>query len=498
MRLRGSALHAAKAGSKPEDYEDSFAHSADWSLVAVSDGAGSAFESGRWAQLLTQSFTQSPPPGLSAEQLLDWADGAAALWTASIPWQELSFFELDKATEEGSAATLVGLRLAQDGEGRGTWSCLALGDSCLFQVSGDRLVRATPLSEPAQFGRRPPLFYTIRSRTERAIGQLATAQGRWTAGDRFLLLTDAMAEWFLREHKRGGKPWNVLAGLDQDSFEPFIDRQRYRKLIENDDVTAVLLELLPVAAAVLVPPPPLEPGDDQPMKPDGPPVLIGAGQAVGRHAVGESGQAPAGAQPYWEELVDRYLERLRKPSVVATVVVALLIGILIGRAIAGRPQSAPKPAASPTPAVKRTPAVNPARAMDATADKFTASLLNLGGGLGAYEHALDGSATPALAGRLPSLLGLKASRLGGLTSAGTVLFTAPGPGADTVYVGARQSLTAHGKPLAGRFLLVRLTLAGAGATWAVSDVSVQPAVSALFPTVSSGTATGGGSGGSGN
>jgi hypothetical protein len=129
MRLRYSALHTAKAGSRPTDYEDSFARSDDCSVVAVADGAGSAFESGRWARLLTQSFIEAPPAGPNREEVLDWADQAAGRWTASIPWQELNFFELERAAE-GSAATLVGLRLFSVNEVAGTWECVALGDSC--------------------------------------------------------------------------------------------------------------------------------------------------------------------------------------------------------------------------------------------------------------------------------------------------------------------------------------------------------------------------------
>jgi len=64
----------------------------------------------------------------------------------------------------------------------GTWDGMALGDSCIFQISGDRLVGAVPISSSADFGTHPPLFYTDQALTERAIGGLVTTHGVWAPG----------------------------------------------------------------------------------------------------------------------------------------------------------------------------------------------------------------------------------------------------------------------------------------------------------------------------
>jgi hypothetical protein len=67
---------------------------------------------------------------------------------------------------------LVGLQLTsppQDADS-GTWRCLALGDSCLFQVSRGRLVEALPLSSSGDFNSRPALLSTERSINRRSIG----------------------------------------------------------------------------------------------------------------------------------------------------------------------------------------------------------------------------------------------------------------------------------------------------------------------------------------
>jgi serine/threonine protein phosphatase PrpC len=158
MEIRYGALQESKPGSNASQCEDAFAYSDASSLVAVCDGAGTAFESRLWARLLARGFVEQSPLGRTDDDLFDWADFIAAQWSQSIPWEALNVFHERKA-RSGSAATLVGLQLTpppQDADS-GTWRCLALGDSCLFQVSRGRLVEALPLSSSGDFNSRPPV-----------------------------------------------------------------------------------------------------------------------------------------------------------------------------------------------------------------------------------------------------------------------------------------------------------------------------------------------------
>jgi hypothetical protein len=303
--LRYSALSVPKDGTSLAECEDSAAFSAEFSRVAVSDGAGSAFESRRWAQLLARAFVESPSAHDSPDEVLDWLSTVSAEWYAAIPWQELDFFQLEKG-EQGSAATLVGVRFCDFLDGTGTWDCVALGDSCLFQVSGDSLVRSVPIEHSDGFGARPPLCYTDRPRSERDLRYLVTAHGQWTAGDRFLLLTDAIAQWFLSAVERGEKPWNTLDQLDEKSFAPFIDGLRSRRLMRNDDVTAVTI----TAEATQVPPPP------QPSAP---------GRRRSRYAL------------------------------LLMLVIGLVLGILIGRLVSGGQAPGPAPVPRPTATTSHGP-----------------------------------------------------------------------------------------------------------------------------------------------
>ena len=199
---------------------------------------------------LIRAFVHRSPTDFTPPQVLDWVDSVAAEWSESIPWQDLTVFEEAKAAL-GSAATLVGLQLESSPlrKAEGSWQCLALGDSCLFQITRGQLVNRLPLSKSADFSIHPPLFSTRSENSELIADQLIIARGAWRAGDTFYLLTDAIAAWFLLEFEQGHSPWETLSSLDEQSFASFVNGRRARKLMRNDDVTVVTLSVQPRSRA---------------------------------------------------------------------------------------------------------------------------------------------------------------------------------------------------------------------------------------------------------
>lgn len=242
MRLRYDALQQPKPGSSDDQCEDAFAYDGTSSRAAVCDGASTAFESRRWARLLARKFIESAPFGFSDEEFLGWVDSVAEQWAQSIPWETLDVFEEIKA-DSGSAATLIGLQLTPhpQQEAAGTWRCLAVGDSCLFQVRGGRLVVALPIRRSADFNVTPPLLSTKRESNLRNIGKVVTETGTWQEGDCFFLLTDAMAQWFLRVSEQHGAPWDDLIALNQPRFRVLVRETQARRLMRQDDATALMI-----------------------------------------------------------------------------------------------------------------------------------------------------------------------------------------------------------------------------------------------------------------
>jgi hypothetical protein len=233
-------LYLAKKDHDPTENNDAY----DWGaslVVAVSDGASTTFESRKWARLLTSSFVKEPQFGQTREQVLAWSARLAVKWREDLtldgnaPWWDVA------SAHEGSAATLVGARFDGTATDGGTWECMALGDACFFHVSGGKLVKAFPIEDPEDFDNVPGLICTDREKNKANLCLLSRGdRGTWSPGDRFFLLTDALAEWFLRGRDDKPAPWDILEALDQEEFAARVPGWRVNGL-RDDDLTAVVI-----------------------------------------------------------------------------------------------------------------------------------------------------------------------------------------------------------------------------------------------------------------
>ncbi|MDP2895958.1 MAG: hypothetical protein Q8Q12_05280 [bacterium] len=148
----------------------------------------------------------------------------------------------------GAFSTILGVSLEEeDRAGAGNWSCLALGDSCLFQVRGEQLVFACPLSASSQFSSRPLLLCSEPERNLRALDSIKQYGGQWQSDDRFFLMTDALACWFLEGHERGVSPWRALRDIGtrdfSKGFPQWIRELRTSGALKNDDVTLLRIDM---------------------------------------------------------------------------------------------------------------------------------------------------------------------------------------------------------------------------------------------------------------
>jgi hypothetical protein len=218
------ALTVPKRGHSANEFEDAFAADPEAGRFAVADGASESSFAGLWARLLVDGFAR-PVPG--------WLQAARRDWAARVDGRALPWYAEEKR-DAGAFATLLGLVVAD-----GRWHALAVGDTCLFQVRGDRLIEMFPLRRSQEFSNRPAL---IGSRS----GGDAHVEGRgsWEPDDRFLLMTDALAHWFLRRHEAGDRPWQEFSRLSStgDAFADWVEDQRHRDGLRNDDVTLVFID----------------------------------------------------------------------------------------------------------------------------------------------------------------------------------------------------------------------------------------------------------------
>jgi hypothetical protein len=105
------------------------------------------------------------------------------------------------------------------------------------------MVQSFPVARSADFGNRPDL---IGSR--RAGGDCSRrAQGRWRAKDRFLLMTDALAQWFLSRVEAKADPLAqmnaLLAEASPEAFILWVEMRRQQGSLRNDDVTLIVVDV---------------------------------------------------------------------------------------------------------------------------------------------------------------------------------------------------------------------------------------------------------------
>jgi hypothetical protein len=152
-----------------------------------------------WARRLVRAYGAG---GLMGDDWLQQLRREQAAWYDEVLQKPLPWYAEEKV-RAGAYAALVGLELAPTGE----WRALAIGDCCLLQWRGDALVAAFPAQEAAFFTSRPYLLSSNAAANGKVGEQLQRAGGQWLPGDHFALLSDALAQWALRElEELGGHP----------------------------------------------------------------------------------------------------------------------------------------------------------------------------------------------------------------------------------------------------------------------------------------------------
>jgi hypothetical protein len=236
---------ATKCGEEHSDDAYSISSGiAPYRIIAVADGATEAFYSREWAQELVLAMLPSSisidkiPSDLKLHLQLNIA-AARREWQVKVSTKELPWFA-EKNARIGAMATVV--LLAIDAPAR-MWQAIAIGDSCILQLRYSKLVNSWPMSRSDEFGSNPGLIGSKPRTSDDLLIQ--SAQGKYRAGDRFLVLTDAIATWILHCHEQGGKIWKeclaLVGQLEQSQLtdpSPLLERLRLAGM-RNDDVTLV-------------------------------------------------------------------------------------------------------------------------------------------------------------------------------------------------------------------------------------------------------------------
>ncbi|MDY7006239.1 MAG: protein phosphatase 2C domain-containing protein [Cyanobacteriota bacterium] len=232
-----------KIGEQEADNQDACCCSNDGSMVAIADGASTSLFAKEWADILVEDFCHRQQE--SVENLYrnwqQWLKPLQQKWinysnqikqNPNIPWYVKGSQEKNSAS-----ATFIGLKLHPPNQaGQKIWEAIAIGDSCLFQYKTiSNTILPFPISKSSDFTTVTECFNSL---PQYNVSQPRYYKDDYDDGDIFILATDALAEWILRDietKKREGK--KLISVATQLEFENFIQNLRHNKLIKNDDTT---------------------------------------------------------------------------------------------------------------------------------------------------------------------------------------------------------------------------------------------------------------------
>lgn len=239
--MRTQRYLAQKQGSSFAECEDALASRGG--AYAVADGATEAFGARWWARLLVRAWVRRPAADGDGfiELVENLARRAHDHWAAkTLPWYA------DEKRLQGSYAAFVGLSVEQAGEAL-RWRAVAVGDCCLFQLRGAALLTALPLNDPAQFGYRPNLVPSRPGAMAASAAFVQAFEGAAQAGDRLLLLSDAVACWFLGCAEGRAEFLEHLEQGRGEALNRLVAAQRQAGRMRNDDVAALLVAIGPAS-----------------------------------------------------------------------------------------------------------------------------------------------------------------------------------------------------------------------------------------------------------
>lgn len=215
---------------------------------ALSDGATDAVFSKCWAELLVQ--------GYAAQEWSEESISPHALAKTRQQWQSrVNVLELPWYTQEkaklGAAAALVTLKITDSGR---RWSALSIGDSCLYHVRKGRVIARLPELDPQDFSCVADLLSSNESELASEFERIKRVRTNdsWQIGDTFVLMSDALAQWFAQQIVDGTQEEAIELFehlTTQKQFEKFVGKERSRTLgsgaraLKDDDTTLILVKM---------------------------------------------------------------------------------------------------------------------------------------------------------------------------------------------------------------------------------------------------------------
>lgn len=241
-------LSVPKSGAEQHQQDDAGAwaiHPDDTLHLAVADGATESIYSGLWARTLTDVAVRKYPWRSSAFPR-EWLAEASRQFSSLLPDMSDVPWYIHNKLLDGSFATLSASRLDLSSA---TLEAVAIGDSCIVIVSDTPpKVRVFPAryTDPTAFRGGPALVPSNPRFADRLDLVAKTDCFQLPAGGvQILLLTDALAHWFVTELSARNGRWRALLSIPEaDLFRNFVLAERRAGRLRDDDTLLIRLSAI--------------------------------------------------------------------------------------------------------------------------------------------------------------------------------------------------------------------------------------------------------------
>ena len=236
-------LYCSKMGCSEEEYEDAFylpftksPNDISNCKVAIADGATESSFAKEWANILAKGFAKY---SFENGEIQNSLKELRQLWRSSINTANLPWYAQDKF-QKGAFSAFLGVEIDF---GKKLWKSVAVGDCCLFLVRNDKLIISFPFVDYESFGNNPYAISSNHSQNLDIDKHLLIKEHDFKQGDILILASDAIAAWFLKSCSEGKKTWDIVINrFENEDFETWLNEQRAKKEVKNDDTTLILIE----------------------------------------------------------------------------------------------------------------------------------------------------------------------------------------------------------------------------------------------------------------
>ena len=279
MRFESRDFKLAKDAEHPEENQDAFRADADRGIAAIADGVASGIFAGQWARILTEATVAEPPDPGDQAAFGVWLAARREAWSAEIDVSQLAWFQKPKL-REGAFSTLLWVEITpideRDRQPEDPWRlrALAVGDSCLFHLRGEELLRAFPIEKAEALEADPVVIGSIDLNRDDLL-EFKSYEAICRPGDLLVLCTDAVADWALRQCEAGHSPvWEDYWDKSQEAWQEEVAALRSDRQMRYDDATLLLLRVTDGVTAPRQPDRPTSAVEAAPStEPAGPPPL---------------------------------------------------------------------------------------------------------------------------------------------------------------------------------------------------------------------------------